>query len=328
MEIHGGSERDDIIDFSISVNPYTPVWKNELFELCKKSSRKYTYIEWLEEDFKSVFGNNAIVLAGATEALQIIGFIIMDGASVVIPTPSYGEYERVAKFRALSIVKVPPKDDLALDLESAFKIAEKLSKTRKTVLIFGNPTNPTGSYASEQIKDWIYHLSCKGVIVIIDEAFIDFVKERYTIDNPRVIRLRTFTKSYGMPGIRVGYVLTEEFKKTFEDYRAPWAIGACGYAFLKYLLRDKGIFLKHSLPKIWKESERFKNIGVLTDANFGCLKVKNAKEIQALLDKNRIHVRSCESFGITDYVRISIRTPKENDKLFKLIQSLNSFPSV
>lgn len=322
MEIHGGSERDNIIDFSISVNPYTPTWKDELFKLCEKMSYKYTYTEWIERDFQSLFGKNAVILAGATEALQIIGFTIMDGASVVIPSPSYGEYERVAKFRALKIVKIPPKNNFVLDLEGAFEIAERLSNTNKTVLIFGNPTNPLGSYAPKQVRDWIYEVSCKGVIVVIDEAFIDFVKEPYTIKAPGVVRLRTFTKSYGMPGIRVGYVLTDEFKETFERYRAPWAIGACGYAFLKLLLKDKGNFLKRSIPQIWEESKRFRSIGVFTDANFGCLKVENAIRFQNLLDAKRIHVRNCESFGMDDYVRISIRTPKENDKLFEAFQKM------
>lgn len=98
---HGGINREEFTDFSISVNPIKPpffekLFSNKLVEYCGK----YTYIEQLEEKFAKRYGENTVILAGATEALQIIGFTLMEDSEVIIPIPSYGEYARIASFKA------------------------------------------------------------------------------------------------------------------------------------------------------------------------------------------------------------------------------------
>jgi histidinol-phosphate aminotransferase len=322
MEVHGGSKDEKLIDFSISVNPYTPRWKDDLFKRCEKIANRYLYTEWLEDEFRKKFGQNTVILAGATEAFQIAGLSVMNGANVIIPSPSYGEYERVASYGAKNVMKIPPKGGIELDTEMAFALADKKVKDGRTVLILGNPNNPTGKYLN--FKEEITTLGNDGVTIILDEAFVDFVDEKkiWHIDHPNVITVRSFTKSYGMPGIRVGYVKNDEFKRHFEKYRSPWAIGSCGYAFVEFLIEDDGTFLKESVGKIRGEAKRFENFGLLTDANFGSLKVKNASEIQQKLDGSGIHVRSCESFGLKDRIRLSIRTPEENDHLFEALEKV------
>ncbi len=319
MELHGGTPRKDLLDFSISVNPYTPVWKEKMIFACDELLSRYNHIEWIEKDFKRVYGEDTVILAGATEAFQIIGFTFMDKADVVLPVPSYGELKRVAKFKSSKIHTVKG------SLYNAFELSKKLALNgKKTVLIFSNPNNPSGLCAPKETKEWIEDIENIGVTVVVDEAFIDFVKNPVEICTPRTVRIRSFTKSYGMPGIRIGYVKTEEerYLHTFLKYRAPWAMGACGYAFVKHLIEDKGKHLKNTMPLIWKERERFLMIGMKTDANFGMIKVENAKKFQEKLDTLGIHVRNCESFGLKRIIRISIRTKEENDKLFEALQKL------
>ncbi len=321
MEIHGGVMDERMIDFSISVNPYTPAWTDKLFERCKEISNRYLYAEWIEERFRQRFGQDTVIVAGATEAFQIMGFTVMDEAVVIIPTPSYGEYERVASFRTKRVLKIPPKDGVDLDLDNAFELAKKSSKHEKTVLVIGNPNNPTGRYL--KIHDELEDLGDK-VTIVLDEAFVDFVDDRlrWTIDNPNIIIVRSFTKSYGMPGIRVGYIKSQNFKDTFKRYRAPWALGSCGYAFVEFLIEDDGKFISESVKSIRAESKKFERFGIITDANFGILKVKDAREFQKRLDKDGIHVRNCESFGLRDAVRMAIRRPNENEKLFESLRRM------
>lgn len=320
MEFHGGTKNGNLLDFSISVNPYSPNWKHNLFKRCETIANRYLYVEWVEDEFRNKFGKHAIILAGATEAFQIIGLTLMDGANVVIPSPAYGEYERIASYRSKRIFKIPPKNEIELDLEMAFDVARKKSKDEKTVLILGNPNNPTGKYLN--ITDDLTSLADDGVLVILDEAFIEFVGKKPTIAHPNIITVRSFTKSYGMPGIRVGYVVNEMFRSHFEKYRSPWAVGNCGYAFLEFLIEDDGSFLIQSVEHIHEESKRFEKFGIFTDANFGTLKVKNAHEIQQKLDYAGIHVRSCESFGLEDRIRMSIKTHEENDVLFEALEKV------
>lgn len=90
-------------------------------------------------------------------------------------------------------------------------------------------------------------------ILILDEAFIDFVKDFKSPDSERIIKLRTFTKSYGMPGIRAGYIIG--FAKEFRRARMPWNCSTA-YAFLEKVMEDRFEFLKHSIPKIWDEKDR------------------------------------------------------------------------
>ncbi len=316
MEKHGGTINENSIDFSISVNPYTPKWEDAFFKRCKEISKRYTYVEWIEERFREKFGNDTVVTAGATEAFSIIGRMI-EGRKVIIPLPSYGEYERVAS--KADILKILPRDS-RVNLESAFNMAVKLSKDHSVAIFLGNPNNPTGEYF--QIEKEIKFLADKGVLFILDEAFIDFVEEKkqWKIDHPNVIVVRTFTKSYGMPGIRVGYVKNKSFMKFFESNRLPWAIGSCGYAFIEFILKDDGRFLNESMAMIREEAVRFREIGIQTDANFGILKAGNAAIVQKVLDGMGIHVRNCESFGLPEWIRVSVRKKEENDRLFNAIK--------
>ncbi len=323
MEFHGGAKDEKLIDFSISVNPYLPEWKDALFSKCAKFSTRYLYNEWIEDEFRKKFGQDATLLAGSTEAFQIIGLTLMNGANVVIPTPSYGEYERVANYMAKKVIKVLPKNEINLDLDLAFEISKKFKKQgEKVVLIFGNPNNPTGNFLN--VKDEILKLAESGVIIILDEAFIDFLGK--SVDNfshPGLIKVRTFTKSYGMPGIRLGYALSDNFKSLFEKYRSPWAIGTCGYVLTEFILNDDETFLKESIGKIKCEYKKFEKSGIKTDVNFGILKVEDGDEFQRTLDKYGIHVRNCKSFGLANHVRLSIKKPEENDILFEALKKVN-----
>lgn len=316
MVIHGGAQ-NDLLDFSISVNPYQPAWSKDIFLKFPEMSLKYSYIEWIEEKFCKMYGEESIILAGATEAFQILSFTLMDNASVVIAEPCYGEYERVGSFKAKKVIKIAPEAD-ELNLSSAFSAAKNLQKNGdKTVLIFANPNNPTGRYF-RGIAGNIKELTDIGVVVVIDEAFIDFVESPDEFSD--VIRIRSFTKSYGMPGIRAGYVKTDRFKKLFKAHRMPWAAGASGFLFLKHLLADNGRFLSESMPRIRNEYKRFEEIGMRTDCNFGCINIADADEAEKKLDELRIHVRNCNSFGLNNKIRVSIRAPKENDQLFDAIK--------
>ncbi len=316
MVIHGGTQ-NNLLDFSISVNPYQPAWSKDIFRKFPEMSLKYSYIEWIEEKFCKMYGEDSIILAGATEAFQILSFTLMDNASVVIAEPCYGEYERVGGFKTKRIIKIAPETG-ELNLSSAFTTARNLQKNGdKTVLIFANPNNPTGKYFRGIAGD-IKELTDIGVVVVVDEAFINFVESPDDFSN--VIRIRSFTKSYGMPGIRTGYVKTDRFKKLFKAHRMPWATGASGFLFLERLLSDNGKFLSESMLRIRNEYKRFEEIGMRTDCNFGCINITDADEAEKKLDELHIHVRNCNSFGLNNKIRVSIRTPKENNKLFDAIK--------
>jgi|Deesub1362A_J573_1020465.scaffolds.fasta_scaffold00340_11 histidinol-phosphate aminotransferase len=311
---HGGrinskSGTDTFIDFSVSVNPYQPEWKDEIFSKAAKRAPDYVYWDSLEKELGEIVDEDLAITAGATEAIYLVGVLLLRlGSRVLIPEHTYSEYERISRMFGCEITKCPgnPED-----------MAEMVEKD--SVVFFCNPNNPDGKYfPPDRLKPLVEAVEDTESILILDEAFMDFVQNYRSPESERIIRLRTFTKSYGMPGIRVGYVIgfAEEFRKV----RMPWSIGSAGYAFLEKVVEDEFGFLRKTMPKIWKEKNRIeRNLGLKSDANFFLM--KTGKGTVDYLKSRGIVVRDCTSFGLPGYIRFSVRMPEENSKLIDILKS-------
>ncbi|QDA31518.1 aminotransferase class I/II-fold pyridoxal phosphate-dependent enzyme [Thermococcus indicus] len=301
---HGGAREEGLLDFSASLNPYPPEWLDEMFERSKEISDRYPYYERLEEELRELIDQPVTVTAGITEALYLLGILALRGRKVIIPGHTYGEYERVARIFGAKVVKGPN------DPERLAELVE-----RNSVVFFCNPNNPDGRfYRIKELKPLLDAVEDRKALLVLDEAFIDFVERRESPEGENIVKLRTFTKSYGLPGIRVGYVLG--FPEAFRSVRMPWSIGSTGVAFLEFVIEDGFEHLRKTLPLIWREKKRLeKALKVKSDANFFIKRVGNAKEFVEGLKRRGILVRNCESFGLPEYVRFSVRKPEENDIL-------------
>lgn len=307
---HGGARRKEegLVDFSASLNPYPPEWLDEMFERARKISGRYPYYEELEEGLSELVGEPITVTAGITEALYLLGILALRDRKVIVPAHTYGEYERVARIFGARVIKGPN------DPEGLSQLVEKDS-----IVFFCNPNNPDGRFYRERdLKPLLDAVGDKNALLVLDEAFIDFVEKPESPESENVVKLRTFTKSYGLPGIRVGYVVG--FDQAFRSVRMPWAIGSVGVAFLEFLLEDRFQHLKGTMPLIWREKRRIeKALGVKSDANFFIKYVGDAKKTVEGLKKKGILVRDCASFGLPEYVRFSVRKPEENDELIEAL---------
>ena len=308
---HGGAREEGLLDFSASLNPYPPEWLDEMFERSKEISDRYPYYEKLEEGLAELIGAPLTLTAGITEALYLIGILALRGRKVVIPRHTYGEYERVARIFGAEVIKAPNEPE---------KLAELVE--RNSVVFFCNPNNPDGRfYGIKELKPLLDAVEENKALLVLDEAFIDFVKNAESPEGENVIKLRTFTKSYGLPGIRVGYVLG--FKEAFRSVRMPWGIGSTGVAFLEFLLKDGFEHLRKTMPLIWREKKRLEEaLRVKSDANFFIKRVGNAGEFVEAFKMQGILLRNCESFGLPEYVRFSVRKPEENEMLIKAFKEL------
>ncbi|ONN27156.1 aminotransferase [Thermosipho affectus] len=312
---HGGIKEKDILDFSISVNPLRLSWIEKLpFE----NLFRYTYIQWIEEKFYKHF--NGVVVAGATEAFHIVGYHILNDAYVIIPRPNYLDYFKVAKFSSKYIDSpwyfVKKKFDLNI-LEESIKCGKR--KNKKVAVFLGNPNNPTGIYQDlhELIK------LNEDVIFIIDEAFIDFVGKCVDIDYENVVRIRTFTKFFGIPGIRVGYVISKKFENIFKRYRMEWGVGGMGYTFLEKLLDNlKGLkdFTLKTHEFIVAQKKLFEDfIYVKSDANYFLIDVKNVGKFLNFSLENKVYVRDARNFGL-NLVRVGIKNKEDNKVLLNTLK--------
>ncbi|MFO7966021.1 MAG: aminotransferase class I/II-fold pyridoxal phosphate-dependent enzyme [Archaeoglobaceae archaeon] len=306
---HGGkTRRSEYIDFSISINPYQPEWIKKVFEEGAKNSAEYTYYDKLEEQLASLVGEELTVTAGATEAIYLTGTLLfLKDRKVVLPEPAYSEYERVARMFGARISKCRTLEEMV----------EEVEKERDSVAFFCNPNNPDGKYhPPDRLRPLIDAVEDTESILVLDEAFMDFVKNFSSPESDNIVKLRTFTKSYGVPGVRVGYVMG--FPEEFRRVRMPWSIGSIGQAFLKKVVEDEFEFLRETMPRIWKEKDRMeRELGVSSDANFFLMKSEN-KTIDHLKSEG-IVVRDCASMGLNGYIRFSVRKPEENSRLIKAL---------
>ena len=311
---HGGVREEGLLDFSASLNPYLPEWVDEMFERARALSSRYLYWERFEEELSNLIGENVAVTAGITEALYLIGILAMkEGRTVIIPMHTYGEYERVARIFNAPIVRGPNEPE---------KLAGLVE--RESIVFFCNPNNPDGKfYSPKELKPLLDAVEDTDSLLVLDEAFVDFVRDAKSPEGENLVKLRTFTKSYGMPGIRVGYVIG--FSEAFKSVRMPWSIGSLGYAFLEFVIKDEFQHLKKTMPLIWKEKERIENaLDVKSDANFFIKNVGDAGTFTGIMKKNGILLRDCSSFGLHEYVRFSVRKREENEKLIMAFQVLLS----
>ncbi|WP_126993311.1 aminotransferase class I/II-fold pyridoxal phosphate-dependent enzyme [Thermosipho globiformans] len=316
--VHGGIKDETFLDFSISVNPIKIDWFDDVIR--KEDIFRYTYVDWIEDKFQKIFGKSVIV-AGATEAFHIIGYHILNDACVIIPRPNYSEYFKVAQFSAKEI-KTPwyfVSKDLDLNvIEREIKLASK--KFKKIVLILGNPNNPTGIY--KDLEEF-FKLN-QNIDIVLDEAFIDFVenpKDYEKFDN--VLLNRTFTKFFGIPGIRVGYVKTKKYQEIFKKYRMSWAIGGMGYTFLNTLLKNidtVNIFKNRTISFIKEQKEKFKDfIYTKSDTNYFLVDVSDIDNFLNFCHSRKIHVRDARNFGL-NLVRIGLKDKKSNEKLLNTLR--------
>ncbi|NJE61267.1 aminotransferase class I/II-fold pyridoxal phosphate-dependent enzyme [Thermococcus sp. 21S7] len=308
---HGGAREEGLLDFSASLNPYPPEWLDEMFERSKEISGRYPYYEGLEEELEGLVGEPLTLTAGITEALYLLGILALRGRRVVIPRHTYGEYERVARIFGAEAIKGPNEPE---------RLAELIE--RNSVVFFCNPNNPDGRfYRVGELKPLLDAVEDTGALLILDEAFIDFVKTPESPEGENIVKLRTFTKSYGLPGIRVGYVLG--FERAFRSVRMPWSIGSTGVAFLEFLLKDGFEHLRKTMPLIWREKERLERaLDVRSDANFFVKRVGDAGKVVERLKEHGVLIRNCTSFGLPEYVRFSVRRPEENDILIAGFRSV------
>jgi len=308
---HGGAREDGLLDFSASLNPYPPEWLDEMFERAKEISDRYPYYDELEVALSELVGEEVTVTAGITEALYLFGILALRGKKVIIPGHTYGEYERVARIFGGTVVKGPNEPE---------KLAEMVE--RNSVVFFCNPNNPDGRfYRVKELKPLLDAAEDRKALLVLDEAFIDFVKDAESPEGENVVKLRTFTKSYGLPGIRVGYVIG--FPDAFKSVRMPWSIGSMGVAFMEFLLEDGFEHLRKTMPLIWREKKRMERaLGVKSDANFFIKRVGDAKKVVEALKERGILVRDCMSFGLPEFVRFSVRRPEENERLVRALRGV------
>ncbi|MDI9616054.1 MAG: threonine-phosphate decarboxylase CobD [Methanothrix sp.] len=339
---HGGRVREmsralgmEILDFSASINPLgSPPLEDlvmqELKNICHYPDITYSDFREAAASFVGVDPENIVPGNGSSEIIRIFSEVcIDDGEVALIPSPTFGEYETQSRLAGAQIVRT----DLGLedpkDLNSVFD--EPLLRGAKAAF-FCNPNNPTGVLTyREEIMRLAERCDDCGVFLLVDEAFIELSDPDQSLadlapDMEGLVVMRSLTKSFGVPGLRLGFAVTNrELAEIMNRARIPWSISSIASAVAVHLLKNVE-FLERSRQVIIKElewlSDALRSIGLRplrSSTNFMLVDVRstglNSGEVAERMLHEGILIRDCRSFGLDGYVRVAVRRREENERL-------------
>lgn len=260
---------------------------------------------------------------GSGELIMLAGQALLDpGTSVVYADPSFAIYPHLAAAAGAEGIAVPLADDGGHDLEA---MASAVDERTRLVLIC-NPNNPTGVYRSADAIERFLDLLPDDLAVLVDEAYFDFVTEsdagRVAViarSRPNLLVTRTFSKAYGLCGLRVGYAVgSADFVQALDQIRPPFNVNTLAQAAALESLRHPGP-ISRRVAELVSERERvcdlLANLGeafTRSQANFILMDAGPDGTHEALLRRGII-VRDGSALGVPGKLRVSIGTPAEND---------------
>ena len=338
--IHGGTnvlesrefKYREVLDFSASISPINI--SSQILELSQNLDLSQypdpdcvLLKEKITESLKqySLSPDNISIGNGSTELIYAIASAFLTitdtlTSKSLIFHPTYGEYFTASTLQKAEISLITPhytNPGWEWDWELAYNF---IQNHNPNLIFLCNPNNPTGNYFSKsQIVTLLEKIKSASSILVLDEAYIDFVTDHQDlydlVQKYKVILLRSLTKSYGITGLRLGYSLANaEITSQINQYIPPWSVNT--------LAQNAGIHLFSGNDHIQTGKEiidKSKNylINALTDlgytvepsnANFILVKVASAKKMRDSLILRNIIVRDCTSFGLPEHVRIGIRS--------------------
>jgi threonine-phosphate decarboxylase len=339
---------EKVLDFSGPVNFLGPSPK--AVEAVKQYAKRIRFypdpnpVEFKTEIAKyvghGVDAANIILGNGSIELIYMITEAFPCNFKAVIPVPSFTEYEKAALRVGGEPVFVNLPDNFALDVKSVKKAVT--DDTR--IVSICNPHSPSGTlYSKETVLELVEFCRKKDIIFSVDENYIEFAEKGqdntmvgYAKKYENLFVIRSVTKFYGMPGIRLGYgIATERLIETLQTVRQPWTINSLACYATLAAFKDTE-FIENTKCTIAKERERFaemlSEVGGLhvfpsvTDFLLVKILIKKitATILKEELAKEGILIRDCSTFvGLDDsYFRVTVRSSRENLKLIKTLRKV------
>lgn len=333
----------EIIDFSASINPLGI--SQAVRDAVTSSITSLThYPDSSSHELKQALAahhgiapENLALANGSTELIYNLP-LLFSGTSALIISPAFSEYGHALKqhgFRTDHFT-LSPENNFALDT-GALKAA--LQKPY-SALYLCNPGNPSGRlYPAEIIEEVALLCREAGTFLVLDEAFMDFcegdsAKQMIVRDSGGVI-LRSMTKFYGFPGLRLGYAMGESaVVGRLEAMGGPWSVNIpalhAGVAALSDRDHARATIACVAQERQWLTEQLCSITGLKpynSAANYVLVEIRKgpaAPELQKLLLAGGVLIRDCTNFqGLSErFFRIAVRTPEENRILITLLRQV------
>lgn len=328
----------NIVKLASNENPYGASKKavNALKEYEKEITRypigDSFYLRQEIAAFHNVDIDNIVCGAGSDEIIQLLymAFLTND-THALAPSPSFSEYELLARGLKSSCRWVETNDDFTTNFENILNAVN--DKTR--FIMLANPNNPTGTlFSSAEFISFMDRLS-SNILVVLDEAYIEFAEGDYPDvfslmkKYNNLMTMRTFSKAYGLASIRCGYLVADkECISLINRIRPPFNVNSAAQIMCAEAIKDQD-HIKNvvSLNKQGKEYiySEVRKLGlecVETSANFMLIKVGDGKKVFDDMLKEGVIVRFLGGDRLKEYIRVSIGTDKENEIFINVLKKV------
>ncbi len=270
-----------------------------------------------------------VVGNGSNDLLEMAaGAFLAPGRAAVYSQHAFAVYPLATQARGATGIVVPAKN-YAHDL--AAMLAAITPETR--VVFIANPNNPTGTFATgEEIGNFLARVR-RDVAVVVDEAYTDYLPQNLRYDSvallkkyPNFIVTRTFSKVYGLAGLRVGFGLMHpDVAELLNRVRQPFNVNSLALAAAAAALEDRKFVAKSTkmnrsgLAKLERELKTLGLEAIPSCANFVTFRVSRARTVYERLLRQGVIVRPLAGYDMPDHLRVTVGTPKENEKFLKAL---------
>jgi len=328
----------NIIKLSSNENPLGPS-KNIKSNFDFKNINRYPEIngETLRQklsDFHNININQIILGCGSDETLLFAALAFcQSGDEIIHSEHGFEMYSIIAKIVG-AVSKLAKEINYKVSVSS---ISDQLTPATKLIYI-ANPNNPTGSYLNKsEIRDLMFVIP-KNVIIVIDQAYAEYVeKDDYDTgfslvkEYDNIIITRTFSKAYGLAGIRLGWCYSSlKVATILNRVKGPFNTSTHAQQLALIAIEDQehiaSIVRDNKINKEWFEKE-LNRLSIKTfpsHANFSFIETTNemAILIAKILEENGILIRQLHSYNLSNCLRISIGSLEDMKKIIKIIEGL------
>ncbi len=327
----------DVVKLASNENPMgcspkvTLAITEQLSQLARYPDGNGYYLKQALSDFTNMSIDCITLGNGSNDLLDILArsFVGSDDA-IVYSQYGFVVYSMLAKMQGATGIEVAAQR-FGHDLTAMRQAVADNDNTK--IVFIANPNNPTGTQLdSDELHEFVASMP-SSVLVVLDEAYIEYSPEsnnRSLLDEfDNVVIVRTFSKAYGLAGLRVGYALSSPaVADLLNRIRQPFNVSRIGLAAAAAALADQNFIndvrQTNSEQMRWLEKQ-FDALGlgfIKSSANFIMVEIEDAADInQALLEQGVI-VRPLKGYGLNDWLRITVGVAEDNMRLIDTLKSI------
>ncbi len=332
-----GMDPADIVKLASNENSMGPSPK-AIEALVASASGSHIYPDGASFDLRSLIAEKfdvefkqTAVGSGSSELIELLCHALLrPGSELLAAKHSFSMYPIMSKLFGATYVEVANKPDWTHDLA-----AMRAAITPETRLIFiTNPTNPLGTMVGQQEMDAFMSDLPEHVVVAFDEAYIDFADDKpnvlkYIKEGKNCVILRTFSKAYGLAGLRAGYAVSNiEIADMLNKARTPFNLNLMAQAACVAALQDQDhinksiAMVKTGLAQYYAAFESMGIDYIPSHTNFLMAKVGKGKEVFQKALAQGVILRAMDSYQLPEYIRITVGNERENTRCIEVLRNV------